>query len=252
MFKYTKDLIGNEHSQETDLIGNERSQETNMWKESGLDGVENNMCAKKKTGLPFVNQPPDDDEYEWQQSQPLLSSGLPPYVDIHAHGESEAESIVLGTAPTPHRDYLLPSSATATESQLIVPETPRVRGENIYKCSLRGCKGVSAPTFECVAHECTRVMHWICYGSMCTKNKLSLLPDECVVCTKACYTKYERKLKSNNLQEDDVLLLTWEKDGKGGEDDPENSMAVLLNWWTAEGNYAKYRGDNNMGKTKLR
>ena len=58
MFKYTKDLIGNEYSQETDLIGNERSQETdlignersqetNMWKESGLDGVENNMCAKK-------------------------------------------------------------------------------------------------------------------------------------------------------------------------------------------------------------
>ena len=52
MFRYAKDLIGNAHSQET-----------YMWKESGLDGVEKNMCAKKKTGLPFVNQPPDAVEY---------------------------------------------------------------------------------------------------------------------------------------------------------------------------------------------
>ena len=46
--------------------------------------------------------------------------------------------------------------------------------------------------------------------------------------------------------------ILWTRDGKRGPDDPNNSMAILLKWLTAEGNYTKYRGGpTSNGKGKL-
>jgi hypothetical protein len=43
---------------------------------------------------------------------------------------------------------------------------------------------------------------------------------------------------------------SWDVDGLYGRDDPNTSMKILLDWWTTEGNYARYRGKNNNGKQK--
>jgi hypothetical protein len=42
----------------------------------------------------------------------------------------------------------------------------------------------------------------------------------------------------------------WNKDGKGGADDPNTSEKILLDWLRAEGNYRNYRGSKNGGHTK--
>ena len=41
--------------------------------------------------------------------------------------------------------------------------------------------------------------------------------------------------------------LPWDKDGKNGEGDVQNSLTVLMDWWTTEGNYNRFRGKNNRG-----
>ena len=70
------------------------------------------------------------------------------------------------------------------------------------------------------------------------------------MCTKACYKKL--------IQHGSIILSTegklpdhaWDKDGKGGPDDLCNSLSVLIQWWTTEGCYSKYRGANNKGIKK--
>lgn len=47
-----------------------------------------------------------------------------------------------------------------------------------------------------------------------------------------------------------AISLPWDKDGKDGEDDPVNLMAVLLEWWTAGNNYSRYRGKDSKGTKK--
>ena len=44
-----------------------------------------------------------------------------------------------------------------------------------------------------------------------------------------------------------AINLPWDKDRKDGEDDPVNSMAVMLEWWTAVNNYSRYRGKDSKG-----
>ena len=47
-----------------------------------------------------------------------------------------------------------------------------------------------------------------------------------------------------------AITLPWDKDGKGGEDDPVTSMSILMDWWTTSGKYNKYCGKNNKGLRK--
>jgi hypothetical protein len=48
------------------------------------------------------------------------------------------------------------------------------------------------------------------------------------------------------------IRIPWEKDGAGGENDPSNSMNILLEWMTIDGgkNYERYQGKSNNGMTK--
>ena len=209
------------------------------------------------------NPPPVDNETEWQPSQPLLSSqmiewqatqhilpsSMPSVIEILHQEGSQAESVVLGTDPGYQNGQsaclsVLPTQKEA-DNETNVPETQETMSQVAKKCSMRGCRVTNAPTFACIAQDCSRIMHMQCYSSMCTKNRLSLFEGDCVVCTKSCYNKHMRRLKIEKQEEEEVLTLNWEKDGKGGVDDPSNSMSVLLNWWTTVGNYAKYRGDSN-------
>jgi hypothetical protein len=65
-----------------------------------------------------------------------------------------------------------------------------------------------------------------------------------VVCTKMCYKKAEKARNG-------AAALLWNKDGRNGPDDPINSEAILIQWLVTPGNYSRYRGKNNSGKTKI-
>ena len=41
--------------------------------------------------------------------------------------------------------------------------------------------------------------------------------------------------------------LAWDKDGKLGPTDVNTSLGLLMNWWTTEGNYSRYRGKTRGG-----
>ena len=72
-----------------------------------------------------------------------------------------------------------------------------------------------------------------------------------VACTKRCYTRSVKELEKEQKEKDGSLTLPWKKDGKLGEEDLQNSMPVLLDWWTAPPNYDKYRGYRNNGTRKV-
>jgi hypothetical protein len=46
--------------------------------------------------------------------------------------------------------------------------------------------------------------------------------------------------------------IPWDKEGKNGPDDPQNSMAILMEWLTTLGNFSKMKGNNSNGATKIR
>jgi hypothetical protein len=77
-------------------------------------------------------------------------------------------------------------------------------------------------------------------------------PDdyEAVCCSKAHVMKAE-KMKQNATA-DVGANIPWDKDGKDRPDDPQNSMAVLMEWLTTLGSYSKLKGDNSNGATKIR
>lgn len=64
-------------------------------------------------------------------------------------------------------------------------------------------------------------------------------------CKKACYTKKAKEFDPFASQR-----IPWNKDGKNGPDDPNNSENILIEWLTTEGNYNKYRGKGNNGTKK--
>jgi hypothetical protein len=77
-------------------------------------------------------------------------------------------------------------------------------------------------------------------------EQLAPLPDNIVCCTKICYNTI---VESRSGQESN--RRKWETDGLGGPEDPHTSMKTLLEWMLEEGNYARFRGKNNNGVTKL-
>ena len=97
-------------------------------------------------------------------------------------------------------------------------------------------------------------MHYNCFKRFVVeKNKLDdPFPNEydAACCNKAHLTK---ALKQGKSREDDANTnIPWDKDGKNGPSDPQSSMAILLDWMTTLGNYAKLKGDNANGATKIR
>ena len=118
------------------------------------------------------------------------------------------------------------------------------------KCSRKGCRVIGAELHPCTAKKCEKSIHIMCYQGICMKYKLNALQNGEVACTNTCHTKRIRELEDIVKEKDGILNLSWEKDGKGGPNDASNSMAVLLAWWTTDGNYRKYRGDGNKGEKK--
>ena len=124
------------------------------------------------------------------------------------------------------------------------------------RCSRRGCPKDhdNSDLGKCNAQGCGRSMHVTCCEQVVyEKNKLSLLLDDdeetLLVCTKKCYDKVKKKIDE---ERNDNSRILWNKDGRLGPDDPNNSEAILIKWLTTPGNYIKFRGKGNNGMRKIR
>ena len=104
----------------------------------------------------------------------------------------------------------------------------------------------------CGSNTCPKHMHELCYRNLCKRYLLPFLPaGENIACTKKCYEKIKRQIKDRAAEVDQNNNLPWERDGKLGVEDYNNSLQVLMDWWTTPGQYAKYRGKNNKGVKKI-
>ena len=115
-----------------------------------------------------------------------------------------------------------------------------------YKCKqTHGSNGVTVTT--CFAANCDRMVCYGCYSSFCESKNITLLQQHgsiLVTCpNKKCYLVTKRQC-------DTPQRLCWEQDGNGGPDNPNNSMRILLDWITTEGNYKRYCGKNKSGLRK--
>ena len=127
------------------------------------------------------------------------------------------------------------------------------------KCQHRLCplgeKGAPFfPSARCYLEECGKDIHFQCYKHLVLqKNAMEHpfpnLPD-IVFCTKKHLGKSRKILEGREVGNN--LNIQWEKDSKDGPDNPNNSMAILMDWITTHGNYEKYKGDTANGKTKIR
>jgi hypothetical protein len=121
-------------------------------------------------------------------------------------------------------------------------------------CGRPGCKNSDiAP--KCIVEGCNKYIHYACYqGTVLQKHGCEPLDNDVpedehaqnvVVCTKTCYKKAGKEARKGGAS------LLWNKDGWKGPDDPMNLLAILLKWLMTPGNYSKYRGKKNLGKTKI-
>lgn len=120
------------------------------------------------------------------------------------------------------------------------------------KCSLRKCKVDDVVPDRCFHSKCEKLIHPTCCKEYVIKqHSLADLVDPInnqmyTVCSKTCYTKVQ---KSHIISS--TTRLPWSKDGKNGTLDPNTSEKILLDWLLQEGNYNRYRGKGNNGKTKV-
>lgn len=129
-------------------------------------------------------------------------------------------------------------------------------------CRIRGCKAPVglAPAF-CYNERCEHSIHFTCFkAKIIDKYNLQFLPDPeimedgpsqyVVACTKACYDKVLRRIEELKKRKEDGASLLWDKDGREGPDDPNNSLNALIKWLAVPGNYSNYRGgEANIKKT---
>jgi hypothetical protein len=107
---------------------------------------------------------------------------------------------------------------------------------NSLKCSLRQCKNTNleAQQFHCEYKKCDKKNHRSCHIAFISKNSLALLPEERFCCGVKAHHASVLKEFSNTVNE----KTRWDAGGPNGPDTEPNSMPMLLDWWTTEGNYS--------------
>jgi hypothetical protein len=137
--------------------------------------------------------------------------------------------------------------------------TPNNTAPSSNKCHYRSCAvlvGSDVPRLICYAPGCDRVFHSYCYDlGVLRKNILVHFDDGNkehpflkIACRKNCYKKAFRHHK-NMAADPEARNIPWNRDGRGGGDDPNNSENILIAWLKLPGNYNKFRSPPS-GKTK--
>ena len=121
---------------------------------------------------------------------------------------------------------------------------------NVSEICIR-CKGKKLETIKfnllpCSNSVCNKYSHFVCfqnkYQSQDWFKNIEPSHELKVFCNKTCYTKARKEAN---------IRLQWDKDGKDGLEDPNNSMRILIEWLTTGSNWLKYKGKNNNGKSKM-
>lgn len=116
-------------------------------------------------------------------------------------------------------------------------------------CGRRGCKtggiAIQCAFPTCLAYRCVP-----CNFNFFKKREWPILHDDVsgdviVACSKKHYGAVLKNLQPNSSR------IPWNNDGPKGYDDPVNSESLLIEWLSTEGNYTKFRGSDNGGKTKI-
>ena len=127
------------------------------------------------------------------------------------------------------------------------------------KCHYRSCRfaGSNHPRITCYAPGCDRALHSFCYDlGVRRKNVLDHFdpsnlepPFSKIACRKDCFKKAFRHL-SNVTADPEDRNIPWNRDGREGGDDPNNSENILIAWLQHPGNYNKFRSPTS-GMTKV-
>merc|ERR1712086_262594 len=115
-------------------------------------------------------------------------------------------------------------------------QRPPSKLKSKHKCRVLKCPGHlnEGGHVVCSNEGCKKMVTKQCYlASLVPRYQLKEQPGK-LYCTKACYIAGNKK--------DNTPIIAWEKDGKNGTDDPNNSMALLIQWVVEPGNLAKWRG----------
>lgn len=131
-----------------------------------------------------------------------------------------------------------------------VPVVPNRKPSPTVPCGKRSCKSGGIGT-QCAFPTCPEYRCIPCNVQFFAKREWPLLYDDAnggemiVACTKKHYSTVLKNLDPSSSR------VPWNTDGPKGHDDPVNSETLLVEWLCTEGNYAKYRGSDNGGKTKI-
>jgi hypothetical protein len=188
-----------------------------------------------------------ESERDTSQSQSLLSP-----VPICASASPETET--LG-----HVDRM-----ETQELAGILQITPENSEDAVHPCSFKSCKfrRSSAQMRQCASFKfgCEKYVHSYCFGNFLAKNDLDALIDPedettYCVCSKRCYNKVKNGLANNTYYAPgDTTRLGWDKDGRNGPQDINNSLKLLFDWMGENGaiNYTRFRGkDNHLSKQNI-
>jgi hypothetical protein len=151
-------------------------------------------------------------------------------------------------------------SQTQTQQQSQAePPTPQVQPT----CHFRSCPyskrtwiASPPPLLICLLRGCEKVMHFECYRSFILNKHQIDNPfqddNDAVCCSKAHLNKgIKQKARDDATNQAGIVNIPWDQDGKEGPADPQNSLAILMDWLTTYGNYKKLKGDNANGATKI-
>jgi len=93
------------------------------------------------------------------------------------------------------------------------------------------------------------MVHQACFHNKMKKGNPSVMVsiEEQKYCSKVCFKEIESFVKRYEHSS-----LNWNEDAINPDmNGTESSIAVLLQWWCTEGNWARYRRKGNDGATKL-
>lgn len=97
--------------------------------------------------------------------------------------------------------------------------------------------------------SCAKAMHPSCFHAITLKDKNSIpmtnLPDNQVVCTKNCYSSIIKVLSGSQSG-----CCIWNNDFRGGAQNSNTSMKILLDWIMEKRKYIYYCGKTNNGVEK--
>jgi hypothetical protein len=113
------------------------------------------------------------------------------------------------------------------------------------------------PRINCYAPGCDRAFHSFCYDQgVLRKNGLGHFdglnlehPFLKIACKKDCHRKAFRH-HANMTADPEDRNIPWNRDGREGDSDPNNSENILITWLQHPSNYQKFRSPP-CGKTKM-